>query len=282
MAMTFSVESITPERAAELLGRGGANRPLSDGKVKEWAAAMRAGEWRLTHQGIALGPTGEVLDGQHRLTAVVRSGVTVEMMVARDMPAELFPVIDAGKVRNNADALAIAGFHSVTAMAATVRLLDGYYRGGRSRSTLNNTDALAFATTCGSALVAAVATSKTREAVEVGLSPSAGAAAFYLIRSTEDPRAELFITGLLTGTGLYPGDPRLLLARTLQRAAIGRHDRTVTRQLALAGKAWNAYVHGRPAKLLKWLDEEPMPRFWGANTVPGGPSTVPTAVRQHG
>lgn len=49
-----------------------------------YARDMQDGNWQLTHQGILLGKNGIVIDGQHRLHAVVLSGCSVQMMVCVD------------------------------------------------------------------------------------------------------------------------------------------------------------------------------------------------------
>ncbi len=72
---------ISPELAAEWLSKNTFNRTLSRRSVDTYAADMRAGAWELTHQGIAFGADGVLVDGQHRLHAIVKAGVTIKMMV---------------------------------------------------------------------------------------------------------------------------------------------------------------------------------------------------------
>lgn len=81
MSIYQKTELITPERASELLLMNHANRTPSKSVIEKYARDMSAGKWELTHQGILLGKNNMVIDGQHRLMAVVKSGVTVSMMV---------------------------------------------------------------------------------------------------------------------------------------------------------------------------------------------------------
>jgi hypothetical protein len=53
--------------------------PLSKRTVRDFAEAMRRGDWRLTHQGIAFDASGALVDGQHRLAAIVEADVPVEI-----------------------------------------------------------------------------------------------------------------------------------------------------------------------------------------------------------
>src|SRR5256886_16450094 len=115
------VVTITPKKAAEYLERNPATRPLSTRTVREFGQAMRRGEWRITHQGIAFDITGALVDGQHRLAAIVEADVPVEVTVFTEVPEGAFDVLDTGKRRNAADVLAIEGEKSAVMLAAMVR-----------------------------------------------------------------------------------------------------------------------------------------------------------------
>ena len=67
------VQKISPEKAAEMLAANTANRPLSRSTVQAFAEAMRRGDWLVTHQGIAVDTNGVLVDGQHRLAAVIEA-----------------------------------------------------------------------------------------------------------------------------------------------------------------------------------------------------------------
>jgi hypothetical protein len=99
------IEIITPARAHELLKNNTKNRTLRRSAVTEFARQMKSGHWQLTHQGIAVEPDGTLLDGQHRLHAVVEAGVPVKMSVTYDVDPDSFPVVDCGIARSVADRL---------------------------------------------------------------------------------------------------------------------------------------------------------------------------------
>jgi hypothetical protein len=74
------IETITPARARELLEQlHPVHDPANPAKVAEYARAMRDGEWTPTGSIYLL--DGQVVDGQHRLRAVVAADTTVEMRV---------------------------------------------------------------------------------------------------------------------------------------------------------------------------------------------------------
>lgn len=99
----FSIEAITPEIAAEYLKLNVMNRRVRVANVEKFAADMEAGEWEINHQGVAFYSDGTLADGQHRLLAIVASGVSVDMVVSRGWPVKSGGTIDIGGVRKTAD-----------------------------------------------------------------------------------------------------------------------------------------------------------------------------------
>ena len=80
--------AVEPEQAQKWLERNIANRTLRPSRVQEYATAMTEGRWRYTADPIRFDSDGKLIDGQHRLMAVVRSGCTVEMHVVRGLSPE--------------------------------------------------------------------------------------------------------------------------------------------------------------------------------------------------
>lgn len=101
------IETVTPELAAEWLKSNSRNRKLVIAAVETIANDIKHGRWRTTHQGIAFGADGELYDGQHRLHAIVKAGVAVEVRVTRGLPPEARDAIDTGNTRRAHDVLAI-------------------------------------------------------------------------------------------------------------------------------------------------------------------------------
>lgn len=113
--MDFQEIEITPEMAQEMLEFNTCNRPLSKTTVAKYASMMRQGEWYLSHQAIAF-TEGEnrrliLVDGQHRLAAVIQSGQTVKFSVIYN--AIQTPYIDTVKNRTFIDNLNIVNQTSI-------------------------------------------------------------------------------------------------------------------------------------------------------------------------
>ena len=85
-----SIETITPCLAKEWLQKNLYNRKIRPRKVRQYAADMRAGKWRTTHQGIAFDKEGNLMDGQHRLLAICETNIPQTMMVTRGLDRERY------------------------------------------------------------------------------------------------------------------------------------------------------------------------------------------------
>lgn len=103
------VMDVDPAQAFRWLDGNTHNRPASQQHVERLARDMKAGRWRLTHQGIAFDTTGLLIDGQHRLWAIIEANVTVTLRVFYNEPADNRHVLDTGERRSNLDVLSITG-----------------------------------------------------------------------------------------------------------------------------------------------------------------------------
>ena len=97
------------------------NRPKKPGKIKLYSEYMQARRWALDGNTVKFTKGGRLADGQNRLMACVRSGVSFSTHVVFGIADELFNTLDQGKNRTGADALAVAGFTNCTVLAGAVR-----------------------------------------------------------------------------------------------------------------------------------------------------------------
>lgn len=97
--------------ASEFLCKNKSNRKINNKQLDMIIRTILDGKWRLTHQGVAFYEDGELADGQHRLYAIVKTGVTLPMPVFQGIKKDLDTVmaIDCGKGRTVVDSAAISG-----------------------------------------------------------------------------------------------------------------------------------------------------------------------------
>jgi len=105
-SVIYRILMVTPAYAKEILKNNSRNyRKLNMRRVSSYATAMKNNEWELNHQSIAIDFNGVLLDGQHRLMAVVESGMTVPMSVCFNAPPGSVTSSDETLTRKNADHL---------------------------------------------------------------------------------------------------------------------------------------------------------------------------------
>ena len=101
------VMTVTPSLASKWLEMNTGNRRLRQSHVAHLANQMKQGRWMLSPEPIVFSKKGRLLDGQHRLNAVIQSGCKIEASVALVANEEVFRVLDQGINRSNSDILNI-------------------------------------------------------------------------------------------------------------------------------------------------------------------------------
>lgn len=104
--MTMNFEFITPEKAADLLEKNTNNRSLSYGSVSKIANDIKAGNWNPNvGSAISIDDKGILRDGQHRLWAVVESGIGIYTWVCRNVASD--GIYDDTRKRSLSDQITI-------------------------------------------------------------------------------------------------------------------------------------------------------------------------------
>lgn len=120
---TAVFEDVTPALAESYLRSNDKNRPLSASRLAAMSAVMRGGGWQNNGEAVIFSNSDKLLDGQHRLGAIVDSGVTQRILVVRGVEDEAFHTIDTGRIRRSSDILAIAGKKNPFALASSAAQL---------------------------------------------------------------------------------------------------------------------------------------------------------------
>lgn len=263
--MHMKVMTVTPALARDWLQRNAHNRNLSERTVGVYARDMIAGRWALTSEPIAFDPDGNLLNGQHRLSAVALANVSVPMSVVFDAPRDQFAVIDQGLRRSTGQVLAMEGVSYATHVAAAARMILRYERmpgnvwGGGGRLGVGavgtNTEVLTFLRdhklTIPDHIGEVRRLAGTTQAVWIALA--------YIV-DTYSPNRDAwddFNDGVATGANLSPGDSRLALRNYRPTVRWGSGQ-----ALLLAGLiAWNHFVAGRDVQMIRASRAQlPMPR----------------------
>lgn len=197
---------VTPTKALEWLALNKKNRPVKERRVAFYCKEMLAGRWRVNHQGIAFDPDGNLVDGQHRLMAIARAGVSVEMFVAHGV--EDSTTVDKGAGRSVSDELNMYdGTQNARAVVAIINAMRFAEIGTNASALLSVGEAREFVT-------------KWKEHFEwffaeksyhFRLFPAPIAAAFIIAHRFAPETTEVFMGRYSMGEGLSRGDPEFAL-----------------------------------------------------------------------
>lgn len=254
--ITGRIVGISPETAAAWLQRNTSNRPLRKSLIKRYSRDMAHGSWHMTGESIKFDRDGNLIDGQHRLLAIIDAGITVECFVMYGIDPSAFRVMDSGDSRKAKDVLHQLGYVSTKELAATATALRRFdalghfgYSGGLDHPT--KSEIIAYVEDHPE-LMDIVRMHATGTARIPGLRPSLQASLAYLFRRTDAEDCDAFFDALRRGANLHEHSPILMLRNRLIENAATSRKMTANEVAAITIKAWNAWREGRHIRQLSW------------------------------
>lgn len=241
-------EMITPERAKALLRRNPSNRGVTTLKVKKIAKDISGGRWRLNGETIIVASDGHLNDGQHRLIAVVNSGIAITSNIAWGADRQSRFTVDAGS-RDADDYLTMAGHFSGSLMGAAARLDLAYLSGAYwdNSVVLTATEIAGHAERIAEEISSAIKFCRRGSAKDIGTQGAIIFAFMLVRRKVGAQRAESFFDSFLDGAGpaWWVDSP----AYTLRKRFLGdKSMRTRVmpcQKIELILRAWNFHVQGK-------------------------------------
>lgn len=110
---------VTPEVAKEMLAKNTAgNRNISQPNVERYASDMITMDWIINGDTVKFSKDGELLDGQHRLTAIAESGESQVLLIVWGLDKDAMATIDAGRKRTYSNILDMKGVSNHATVAA--------------------------------------------------------------------------------------------------------------------------------------------------------------------
>jgi len=270
--MRQSVELITPKMAAKYLEKNTNNRSLREKYAERLAQAMRDGQWLATGQPIIFLSDGTVGDGQHRLKAIVISGISLKTAVVRGVTKEAMKAIDTGHSRSAADVVEIVrgDKNNPKLAAAAAGCLYRYVRGFPLRAAgmsthnataidvLNVLDEHPGLRECAKEGYSLYSILKS-----ISVSPSFATFFVYAARLFDRDLADEFVSQVASGEGLKTGDVTYVLREYAARRASTRERLPAQIGNSMLVKAWNAYATGTPMKRAGYKASEGTPFIYG-------------------
>lgn len=241
--------NITPEMAGNWLQCNRHNRPARRSHVAFLANEILSGHWQVNGQAIVIAEDDEVLDGQHRLMAIIEAGRPARSLVIYGVSPEAFKTIDTGAVRTGADALVLhfpeASPVIVKAVASAVRWcvrIERQFHGVSAK--ISNSEIIEYTESHPSLFhCAEILNGYPKDGRPVSL---ACATALYEMFSRKDAAlADSFMRKFYTGEQIGLQEPEFVLRQMLIKDAQRLQGYPAEIKMKMCVKAWNWRRRGR-------------------------------------
>lgn len=250
--MKVSIETVTPERARLMLEFNKNNRPLIKRHMDFLRSEMENDRWIENGESVKFSTTGELLDGQHRLSSIVETGKTYEMVVVRDLSKEAFKSLDTGRMRTAGDVFSIEGILAANKVAAACREILSLQKGLLTRGKISNGELIEYL-------------NENREIIEHTEEKNADYLAFgrilpisvvsgmsWLMSQRNKNKSNLFWKRLCSGLHLEETNPIYLLRNMLQADKMSKRRMTISEKRGLIIKTWNYFLKEEEVKRLSF------------------------------
>ena len=253
---------IDREMATKLLDMNTNNRKVKKNNLDLLIYELENGMFKFNGESIIVSKSGVLLDGQHRLLAVEKTGVPIESIIVWDVEDNTFGTIDTGSSRSAYDVLNVNKIenYALKAKLAKMFILSNKGKGIDRRAKeykITNDEILAFTKRNNDELdeVCKIATryyqkKKLLATSEIGF--------FWHIFSSENRKmAELFFEAIFSGLFSSSKDPCYILRSKLEDDKMNKNLtlNTVTKHKMIA-KDWNKFIANEELTFLRITENE--------------------------
>lgn len=253
--MQTQVMLITPEIAAQFLAKNKLNRPLNLRRVGILVEAIKRGEWCLNGDAIRFNEHGDLIDGQHRLTAIVVSGLPIQTLVVYGLSSSAFKTIDTGSPRTAADLLSVAGEKHYSTLAAGARVCFTFEQCGNpydtGKSNAPTHQQLMAWIDKNPSIRDVVHDVSLMRYVKLRIPPSAAVFCKFHFDKKDKTSSDAFFSSLESGIGLSDGSAVLALRNRLDFDSNSIATINTHYKCAIVFKAFKAFRFGHKVKMLR-------------------------------
>ncbi len=275
--MQISQMVVTPRIAKGWMEVNKVNRKVTEWRVRKYAHDMTRGLWDETGETIQFNGDGSLMNGQHRLLAIILSGKQQRFVIVRGLKSSVFPNIDTGKNRNLSDVLSVAGVKKYqTDLAALTKLWYNYKTIGLDKMfsryglrtevqsrAINNTEFLNFYEVNTNIISSFEFVINLREKSKARtIFPRAMLSFWYSLFEEKDVyKAKEFMQRLINGDNIGQENPIYKFRERALSYKLGglRLNRKLLTILAI--KTWNYWMAGDESKTLRAYENSKMPKI---------------------
>lgn len=230
---------VSPMQAEKWLGSLAENqRDLSGSVVARYARDMTEEDWHETADTIKFDTSGKLIDGQHRLQAIVKSGMPIHLWVAVGVDPAAIRAIDTTKVRSASCIMSMHGTANARTVTSIARAMISARRGsfyqGAHRGAVTTASIMAeVENDPGSYQESARWANANRSSL---VSPSAVAIAHFIGSKVDQGKTEEFLGAITSGAELKAGSVEFMVYSRLLKS------KTANRQALILGQRQKMYL----------------------------------------
>lgn len=280
--ITSTIETITPAIAQNWLDASKTeNRPFSQAVISSYADTMKKGNWLLNGEAITFDEKGNLLNGHHRLKAVIASASNIQSFVVRGVTSKAFSTFDCGRNRTFGQLITMQGCINGNNTAAILRLYLAL-KNGNEMNNYGSYDLIKNLHETNKSMmdfflknktffedITSIASSVCGKARLLNASFVGGSIA-YLIKDCGYKKENVveFFTQLCS-VDTAKNNTINILRRRLSEDRNNRKDRLLSKiHSALSIKCWNAVMTKKTVKIFNWNREtEGFPKYLKANEI---------------
>jgi hypothetical protein len=259
---TMDLVVVGPELAEFFLLDNTHNRRNDHHRVNHLAGIIERDEWQITNDAIvrqapSIHDRGLLDNGQHRLSAIIKTGIPVPLWVMHGSSQLAQDAMDRNRPRRLGDQLGSHGYADGSNLASTLTKVHAVRVGGWKALM----SAKGLAPTVPQALellknepglIEANRRGRTNDLKRLMFTPSLAGALFHLFSDIDAEDTVFFFDRLGDGQSLAEGDAIYALRCWFEVNRDATKRATVGYAGAVTVKAWNAYREGREVKRLYW------------------------------
>jgi hypothetical protein len=267
-----TIETITPEVAKQYLSTNLKHqRKVTNTHKWHLRQQMQSGQWKMTGEPIIFDEYGQLVDGQHRLHALIEAKISLQFVIIRGVATDTFVAMNRGKSRSSADIMTIHGVLNSALTASMLANVINYRRAMAAndgkRGSLNS-----YIRASSTDIVeeydkrkdiyahCATLAGRCKKIIQPSI-PATVSALAILDAGHSLPFVDHFWDSFQKGVGLSEGDPVLTLRNRISENARSKAKLSATMLMMIAIKAWNAYAQSKPMKMIRVIEGEPCPEI---------------------
>lgn len=247
---------LTPELAKRMLESNVNNRQLNQANLRFLKNEVVSNRWREISDPIQINEEDKLINGQHRLRAIVDLNISLPLRVETNVDSTIFSVIDTGNKRSGVDTLTIKHIENASVMATTIRYIKMMLTNGNSTTKVSNQEMINFIEDNPNVIEAVkFGVSNYKKGNKVITAPLLSTFYFLLTKNYKN-EAEEFLLKIALGNDIQPNCPSgAIRNRFITLKSDKNKNVKGEKNMEYIAYAWNKFLNGEKVKSIKLPNE---------------------------